>query len=98
MCLINGTNHSGSEDNLCCVREPGPESEQQDGGAGRDLAALDHARQRKRDRCRGCVAGCHDVACDEHVRGTEATCEGGVLGNGFYGRGVINALRAVGGH
>jgi len=27
-----------------------------------------------------------------------ATCEGGLLGNGFYGRGVINALRAVGGH
>ncbi len=28
----------------------------------------------------------------------EATCEGGILGNGFYGRGVISALRAVGGH
>jgi hypothetical protein len=28
----------------------------------------------------------------------EATCEGNRLNNGFYGRGVVSALHAVGGH
>src|SRR5271165_2317837 len=52
---------SGYRDHLRGVAHARSETDEQGLGAGRDLAPLDHPRQRERDRCRRGIAGGHDV-------------------------------------
>src|SRR5260370_22499398 len=62
---------SGYRDHLRGVPDACAEAQQQDRVAGSDLAALDHAGQRERDRRGRGVARVHDVVGDQRLRGAE---------------------------
>src|SRR5262252_727926 len=62
---------SGYLDHLCGVADARAEAQQQDRVAGGDIAALDHAGQRERDRRGRGVARVHDVVGDQCLRGAE---------------------------
>src|SRR5215470_16108558 len=62
---------SGYLDHLRGVADARAEAQQQDRVAGGDIAALDHARQRERDRRGRGIARVHDVVGDQCLRGAE---------------------------
>src|SRR6516164_987113 len=62
---------SGNLDHLRGVADARAEAQQQDRVAGGDIAALDHAGQRERDRCGRGIARVHDVVGDQCLRGAE---------------------------
>src|SRR5690349_20905640 len=62
---------SGYLDHLRGVADARAEAQQQDRVTGRDIAALDHAGQRERDRRGRGVARVHDVVGDQCLRGAE---------------------------
>src|SRR5262245_52327551 len=66
----------GNCDHLGGVADACPEAQQQNGVAGADLTALDHAGQGQRDRRGRCVACVHDVVGDPCLRRPELARDG----------------------
>src|SRR6266516_3520704 len=66
----------GDRDHLGGVADARPETQQQNGFAGADLAALRHPGQGQRDRRGRGVAGVHDVVGDPRLGRTELAGDG----------------------